>query len=126
MLEAFKKLAHVVMYAQSEDSARVAFNQLKQTMDKDAERAVRCLEKDRDSLLVHYRFDRSLWRALKTTNTVEREHKEFKRRIKIMEGLGEGTLKCVVAFTALRLEMGWQRDAINSTKLSNLVWRRRW
>jgi transposase-like protein len=119
--EAFKKLAHAVMYAQSEDAARVAFTRLKEAMGNDAERAVRCLEKDLDSLLVHYRFDRTLWRALKTTNTVERVHKEFKRRTKVMEGLGEQTLKCVVAFTALRLEMGWQRDAVNSTKFSNLV-----
>ena len=119
--EAFKKLAHAVMYAQSEDAARVAFTQLKQAMGSDAERSVRCLEKDLDSLLVHYRFDRSLWRALKTTNTVERVHKEFKRRTKVMEGLGERTLKCVVAFTALRLEMGWQRDAVNSTKFLNLA-----
>lgn len=119
--DAFKKLAHGVMYAASEDAARVAFTRLKEAMGNDAERAVRCLEKDLDSLLAHYRFDRTLWRALKTTNTVERVHKEFKRRTKIMEGLGEHTLKCVVAFTALRLEMGWQRDAVNSTKFRNLA-----
>lgn len=89
---AFKKLARRVMYASSEDSARVAFTELKEQMGADAERAVRCLEKDLDSLLVHYRFDRSLWRALKTTNTIERVHKEFKRRTKVMEGVGEQRL----------------------------------
>jgi len=119
--DAFLKLTHAVMYAESENTARVAFERLKTTMGADAERAVRCLEKDLDSLLVHYRFDRSLWRALKTTNTVERVHKEFKRRTKVMEGLGERTLRCVVAFTALRLEMGWRRDAINASKFQNLT-----
>lgn len=119
--DAFLKLTHAVMYAESEAAARVAFERLKTTMGTDAEKAVRCLEKDLDSLLVHYRFDRSLWRALKTTNTVERVHKEFKRRTKVMEGLGERTLRCVVAFTALKLELGWRKDAINASKFQNLT-----
>jgi putative transposase len=119
--DAFKKLLHGVMYATSENAARDAFKRVKEVMGSDAERAVYCIEKDLDSLLVHYRFDRSLWRALKTTNTVERVHKEFKRRTKTMEGLGENTLRCVIAFTALRLEMGWQRDAINSSTFQNLT-----
>ncbi|MSP19802.1 MAG: IS256 family transposase [Bdellovibrionales bacterium] len=117
----FKKLAHKVMYAESENDARVAFKNLKDTMETDAERAIRCLEKDLDSLLVHYRFEKSLWRSLRTSNAVERVHKEFKRRTKIMEGLGERTLKCIVAFTALRLEMGWQKDPMNAPHIEQLV-----
>jgi hypothetical protein len=38
-----------------------------------------------------------------------------------MEGLGERTLRCVVAFTALKLEMGWRKDAINASKFQNLT-----
>jgi len=117
---AFKELSHKVMYASSEDNARVAFKNLKEVMGSDAERAVHCLEKDLDSLLVHYRFDKSLWRPLRTTNCVERVHKEFKWRTKIMEGLGEKTLKCIIAFTALRLEMGWQKEPMNVARYSNL------
>jgi len=119
--DAFKTLAHPVMYAQNEDAARVAFTRLKDAMGTDAERAVHCIEKDLDSLLVHYRFDQSLWRALKTSNAVERVHKEFKRRTKVMEGLGERTLRCVQTFTALKLEMGWRKDPVNSKKYRNLT-----
>ena len=119
--DSFKKLVHPVMYAESEDAARVAFDRLKRAMGTDAERAVHCIEKDLDSLLVHYRFDRTLWRALKTTNAVERVHKEFKRRTKVMEGLGERTLRCIVAFTALKLEMGWRKYAINSPSFRSLA-----
>lgn len=118
--EAFKALAHKVMYASSEDAARTAFAALKATMGKDAQRAVNCLDKDIDSLLVHYRFDKKYWRALKTTNAIERINKEFKRRTKSMETLGETTLMTVVAFTALRLEMGWRMHAIDSPALDNL------
>jgi putative transposase len=120
--EAFKKLAHSVMYATSEDAARVQFHSLKQLMNKDAERAVHCLEKDLDALLVHYRFEKSLWRALKTTNPIERVNREFKRRTKSMDSLGERTLETLLAFTALRLEYHWQRTAVNSPQLENLRW----
>lgn len=112
--EGLKQLAHRVMYAESENAAREAFTALKEAMGTDAERAVRCLEKDLDSLLVHYRFDRSLWIALKTTNPIERINKELKRRFKSMGSIGEQTLECLLAFTALRLEMNWQNAPINS------------
>jgi putative transposase len=119
--DSFQLLASKVMKASSEDNARVAFKSLKDLMGNDAERAVHCLEKDLDSLLTHYKFDKSLWRCLRTTNPVERVHKEFKRRTKIMEGLGERTLKCIIAFTALRLEAGWQREPMNAERLSRLA-----
>ena len=112
--EAFKKLAHKVMYAESEDQARQAFKALKEAMGSDSERAVRCLEKDLDSLVVHYRFEKKFWMALKTTNPIERINKEFKKRSRAMGSLGENTLECLLAFTALRLEMGWRQVSIDS------------
>jgi putative transposase len=105
----FKRLAHQVMYASSENAARVAFKELKLAMQSDAQRAVHCIEKDLDSLLMHYRFDRNLWRSLRTTNPIERVNKELKRRTKSMESLGERTLMVIAAFTAMRLEYQWQR-----------------
>ena len=116
----FKELAHRVMYASSENEARISFQELKAAMGTDAERAVHCLEKDLDSLLVHYRFEKSLWRVLKTTNPIERVNKEFKRRTKSMETLGERTLQVLVAFTALRLEYNWQITPVNSARLKGL------
>lgn len=118
--EVFKKLAHRVMYASSENAARVAFGELKAAMGTDAERAVHCIEKDLDSLLVHYRFDKALWRGLKTTNPIERVNREFKRRTKSMDTLGERTLQVLVAFTAIRLEYGWQTTPLDSGRLSKL------
>lgn len=118
--EPFKRLARRVMYASSENAARVAFKELKMAMQADAQRAVYCLEKDIDSLLVHYRFDRSLWRSLRTTNPIERVNKELKRRTKSMETLGERTLMVVAAFTAMRLEFQWRRLAVDSPRIMNL------
>lgn len=120
--EVFKKLTHRIMHASSENAARLAFQELKAAMGTDSERAVYCLEKDLESLLVHYRFDRSLWRTLKTTNPIERVNREFKRRTKAMDTLGERTLQVLVAFTALRLEYGWQKTPANSSQLDSLRW----
>lgn len=115
--DVFKKLAHAVMYAPSENAARLAFQELKAAMGADAQRAVHCLEKDLDSLLTHYKFEKSLWRALKTTNPIERVNREFKRRTKSMDSLGERTLQVLLAFTAIRLEFGWQRTPVTATHL---------
>lgn len=115
--DVFKKLAHAVMYAPSENAARIAFQELKAAMGADAQRAVYCLEKDLDSLLTHYRFEKPLWRALKTTNPIERVNREFKRRTKSMDSLGERTLQVLLAFTAIRLEFGWQRTPVTATHL---------
>lgn len=117
---AFKKLAHAVMYASSEASARQAFRALKHEMGHDAERSVRVLEKDLDSLLAHYKFDQKLWRTLRTTNPIERVNKELKRRTKSMETLGERTLEVLLAFTAMRLEYHWQRVPVDTPHLEKL------
>lgn len=112
--DAFHALAKKIMYASGEDEAREAFVALKEAMGDDCGRAVECLEKDLDSLVSHYSFPHGLWRALKTSNAVERIHKEVKRRAKAMEAMGETTLTTLVAFTALRLEMKWQFRPIDS------------
>jgi transposase-like protein len=46
----FKTFASKVMYAASENAARIAFDELKKAMSKEAERAVHCLERDLESL----------------------------------------------------------------------------
>lgn len=117
---AFKKLAHKVMYASSEADARQAFSALKVAMGSDAERAVRVIEKDLEALLAHYKFERKLWRTLRTTNPIERVNKELKRRTKSMETLGERTLEVLLAFTAMRLEYHWQRVPVDSLHLEKL------
>lgn len=119
--DSMQTLAKAVMYADSEASARAAFATLEQTVGPDGERAVSCLRKDLDSLVSHYRFPEKVWHALKTTNAVERIHKEFKRRSRSMEGMGEMTLTTLVAFTALRLEMGWRRRSVDTFELDHLI-----
>jgi len=112
--DALRILAHRVMYAKSEDEARNAFATLKDQMGKDAGRAVQCLEKDLDSLLQFFKFNREFWVALRTTNSIETINRQLKRRTKGMDTMGEQTLECVLAFTALKIEMGWAQHPVNS------------
>ncbi len=118
---AFKTLADRIMYAPSEADARQAFIALKSAMSSDADRALRVIEKDLESLLAHYKFDRKLWRTLRTTNPIERVNKELKRRIKSMETLGEKTLEVLLAFTAMRLEYHWQRVSVDIPHLEKIA-----
>jgi putative transposase len=119
--EVFKQLAQKVMYASSEEAARKAFIELETAFGNEAQRAIACLKKDLDSLLAHYRFNEKYWKALKTTNVIERLNKELKRRIKSMETIGEDSLQILVAFTALRLEAGWRIHPIDSRVHDNLA-----
>jgi transposase-like protein len=119
--DAFKSLADRVMYADGEEAARMAFKDLKTHMANDAERATKCLEKDLESLLVHYKFEKKFWRILRTTNPIERVNKELKRRTKSMETVGEKTLNVVLVFIAMRLEYHWQRFSVDKIQKEKLV-----
>lgn len=109
----FKQLLQKVMYADSLNGAKKAFEELKRQMNGDAKRAIDCIEKDLESLLVHYTFDKKYWVALKTTNSIERINKELKRRTKTMDSVGEKTLNVLVAFIALKMEMNWKKKKIS-------------
>ena len=117
---AFKELSDKIMYANSEADARQAFSDLKKAMATDAERALRVIERDLESLLAHYKFEKRFWRTLRTTNPIERVNKELKRRTKSMETLGEKTLQVLLAFTAMRLEYHWQRFSVDMPHLEKL------
>ena len=114
LADAFKILAVKVMYSVDEAAAREAFDVLKRTMGKDAGNAVKCIEKDLDALLSHHQFSATVKHALRSTNSVERINKEFKRRSKSMDSIGEMRLKTLLAFTAMRLELGWRKRGVDT------------
>lgn len=121
LLSPMHALCLKVMYAPSRAESMIAFEELKTAMGADSARAVSCLEKDLDSLLCFFDFEKKLWHSLRTTNGIERINKEFKRRTKAMEMVGEMTLSKVLAFTALRIELAWQRRAVDTYQTKHLV-----
>ena len=118
--KAFKLMLDKVMYAESREDALEAFNELKTTMNKDGLRAVNCLEKNLESLLNHFNFDPGYRLTLRTTNSIERVNKELKRRYRAMGSIGESSLRVLMAFTSLRLQMAWQSRPVNSKAIQNL------
>ena len=50
----------------------------------EAERAVRCMEKDLHHCLHYYAFPRELWKKIRTTNMLERDFREVRRRTRPM------------------------------------------
>lgn len=121
---AFQADWDAVQFAENRAVAEAAFTVLEAKWSKDAADGVACMRKDLSALLVHYDFPTEHWEALRTTNPIERINKEFKRRSKAMEVVGPEGLKILLAFTALRLEVGWAQTPITSGKLhGKLKWR---
>lgn len=121
----FKGDWDLVQYASTGEAARAAFTSLKARWTKDCPEAVECIEKDLEALLVHYDFPKDHWDALRTTNPIERVHKEFKRRSKAMEQMGPDGLRALLAFTALKLEFGWMQTSIVASNLQHLAYKRK-
>ena len=77
------------------------------------------MQKNMNSLLAHCMFPPAHWDALRTPNPIEPVDKEFKRRSKAMEAVSADGLKALVAFTALRLELGRAVTRIDDRRLAN-------
>jgi transposase-like protein len=122
---AFKSDWDKVQYAEGRASALAAYKALEDRWGRVCADGVACMAKDLEALLVHYEFPQEHWDALRTTNPIERVNKEFKRRSKAMEVVSPDGLKCLLAFTAMRLEYGWQTTPLTSGKLKNLPGRGR-
>jgi putative transposase len=116
----FKAALDKVMYAESYQDAKSKFEELKTIMGSDAGRSIDCIGKDLESLLAHYKFDKRYWRALKTTNPIERINRELKRRTKTMDSIGEQSLNVVVVFVAIKLEYGWSIYTVDDKRHEKL------
>ncbi|MGH9173903.1 MAG: transposase, partial [Vicinamibacterales bacterium] len=69
-----------------------------------------------DELLTFFRFPRTQWKTLRTTNTIERLHEEFRRRVKTQGSLPTEDAALVLLFSLvasgqikLRRIDGWQK-----------------
>jgi len=76
----------------------------------------RSLKEGGDELLTFFRFPIAQWKALRTTNTIERLHEEFRRRVKTQGSLPTEDAALVLLFSLvasgqvkLRRIDGWKR-----------------
>ncbi len=109
---------HRIVYATSADAARIAYAGFERTWAKRCQGVVTSLREGGDELLTFFTFPRAQWKTLRTTNTIERLHEEFRRRVKTQGSLPSETAALVLLFSLvasgqikLRRIDGWRKIA---------------
>jgi transposase-like protein len=73
---------HAIVYAEDGIVGKAAYDRMLKKWRKQLEGVARSLEEGGLELLTFYRYPKSQWKALRTTNAIERINQEFRRRIK--------------------------------------------
>jgi putative transposase len=109
---------HRIAYAANADAARAAFATFERTWAKRCPGVVASLREAGDELLTFFRFPKAQWKMLRTTNTIERLHEEFRRRVKTQGSLPSEDAALVLLFSLvasgqikLRRIDGWRNMA---------------
>ncbi|HTK40544.1 MAG TPA: IS256 family transposase [Gemmatimonadales bacterium] len=107
---------HRIAYAANADAARAAFPAFERTWAKRCPGVVTSLREGRDELLMFFTFPKAQWKTLRTTNTIERLHEEFRRRVKTQGSLPSEDAALVLLFSLvasgqikLRRIDGWRK-----------------
>ena len=107
---------HRIVYAASVEAAPTAYTTFERKWTKRCPGVVRSLQEGGDELLTFFRFPKSQWKTLRTTNVIERLHEEFRRRVKTQGALPAEDAAVVLLFSLaatgqiwLRKIDGWRR-----------------
>jgi transposase-like protein len=107
---------HHIVYAANADAARVAYTVFERAWAKRCPGVVASLREGSDELLTFFTFPRTQWKTLRTTNTIERLHEEFRRRVKTQGSLSSEDAALVLLFSLvasgqirLRRIDGWRK-----------------
>jgi transposase-like protein len=73
---------HAIVFAEDGAAARRAYLAFMKKWTKGCPGAVTSLEEAGAELLTFFRYPRSQWKSWRTTNSIERLHQEFRRRVK--------------------------------------------
>ncbi len=109
---------HRIVYAANADTARTAYAAFERTWNKRCPGVVTSLREGGDELFTFFRFPKTQWKTLRTTNTIERLHEEFRRRVKTQGSLPTEDAALVLLFSLvasgqikLRKIDGWRKIA---------------
>lgn len=80
--EEIKTDFHAIVYADSELEARSAYDAFLRKWRKLSEGVAKSLEEAGLELITFFRYPKSQWKSLRTTNLIERLNQEWRRRIK--------------------------------------------
>jgi transposase-like protein len=73
---------HAIVYAEDAAAAKTAYDAFLRKWRRLSEGVARSLEEGGAELLTFLRFPKSQWKAIRTTNVIERLNQEFRRRVK--------------------------------------------
>ena len=105
-----KRALQEIWMAESKKDALVAFDAFIKTWGVKYERAVECLIKDRNALLVFYDFPAEHWKHLRTTNVVESSFATVRHRTVRSKGcLSNKTALAMIFKLAEAAEKSWRR-----------------
>jgi putative transposase len=109
---------HRIVYAANADAARTAYTAFERTWAMRCPGVVTSLRKGGDELLTFFTFPKAQWKTLRTMNTIERLHEEFRRRVKTQGSLPTEDAALVLLFSLvlsgqikLRRIDGWRKIA---------------
>jgi putative transposase len=107
---------HRIVYATNVDAARTAYTAFERTWAKRCPGVVTSLREGGDELLTFFTFPKVQWKTLRTTNTIERLHEEFRRRVKTQGSLPSEDAALILLFSLvasrqikLRRIDGWRK-----------------
>ena len=117
-LAAIRDDFHRIVYATDAAAAHVAYTAFERTWAKRCPGVVTSLREGGAELLTFFRFPKAQWKTLRTTNTIERLHEEFRRRVKTQGSMPSEDAALVLLFSLvasgqirLRRIDGWQKIA---------------
>src|SRR5437867_10334788 len=107
---------HRIVHAANAEAARTAYTLFERTWGKRCSGVVTSLREGGEELLTFFRFPKEQRKTLRTTNTIERIHEEFRRRVKTQSSLPTEDSAVVMLFSLvaswpirLRRVDGWQK-----------------
>ncbi len=111
-----KRRLHDIYRAETREAAERAFDAFVALYRQKFERAVQCLEKDRDELLAFYDFPAEHWGHLRTTNPIESTFATVRLRHRRTKGCGSRAASLSMVFMLARqAESHWRR--LNGSQL---------
>ena len=109
---------HRIVYAGNAETAQAAYLTFERTWARRCPGVVTSLREGSDELLTFFNFPKVQWKTLRTTNTIERLHEEFRRRVKTQGSLPSEDAAVVLLFSLvasgqikLRRIDGWRKIA---------------
>jgi putative transposase len=107
-----------IFYAPSHEEAMSLFHEFKARWSSQVPSAVKCLERSLEACLTYLQFPEHEWISLRTTNCIERLHKEFKRRVKPMEIVpGESSLYLILGIISIKMEQTWRSSPFGADNM---------